>query len=254
MSGVSVLVASLLASTLSGSAFAEEAKPKIDTQTQSFAVKLNATRVIYDPASNGSTITISNPQDYPILVQSKVVAEDKSKPAPFVVTPPLFRLDAQQQSRLRIVRTGGEVIQDRETLQWLCVSGIPPKNDDAWAKDKDGKSQAPATTTTLNVQVSVSNCIKLFMRPSSIKGQSSDVASSLVWASKAGQLNVNNPTPFYMNLNMVSVGDVKLTKVEYVPPFSSINLPLPKGASGEVQWKVVNDYGGESSLYKASLK
>lgn len=41
-----------------------------------------------------------------MLVQSEVLAENQKDPAPFVVTPPLFRLDALQSSRLRIVRTG----------------------------------------------------------------------------------------------------------------------------------------------------
>ncbi|NPE97657.1 Dr fimbrial biogenesis chaperone DraB, partial [Escherichia coli] len=69
-------------------------------------------------------------QDYPMLVQSEVLSEDQKSPAPFVVTPPLFRLDGQQSSRLRIVRTGGEFPSDRESLQWICVKGIPPKEDD----------------------------------------------------------------------------------------------------------------------------
>ncbi|MEF9898154.1 MAG: fimbria/pilus periplasmic chaperone [Pseudomonas sp.] len=104
------------------------------TRQQPFSVKIGASRIIYGLASGGATLSVSNPQDYPILVQSVVLGEDTKSKAPFVVTPPLFRLEGQQQSRLRIVRTGGDFANDRESLQWLCVNGIPPKADEAWAK------------------------------------------------------------------------------------------------------------------------
>lgn len=63
--------------------------------------------MIYNLDSSGASLTVMNDLDYPMLVQSEVLAENQKDPAPFVVTPPLFRLDALQSSRLRIVRTGG---------------------------------------------------------------------------------------------------------------------------------------------------
>lgn len=89
--------------------------------------------MIYDPDSAGSSLEVTNPQDYPILVQPKLARGDKKTAANFMVTPPVFRLDGGQQSRLRIVRVGGEYPKDRESLDWLCVTGVPPKADDEWA-------------------------------------------------------------------------------------------------------------------------
>lgn len=60
----------------------------------------------------------------------------------FIITPPLFRLDALQSSRLRIVKTEGAFPIDRESLQWICVKAIPPKYEDKWAKEEvSGKNQ-----------------------------------------------------------------------------------------------------------------
>ncbi|MBI0676609.1 fimbria/pilus periplasmic chaperone [Citrobacter koseri] len=231
---------------------AEGQKQTVEKKEQPFAVKLGATRVIYSPDSGGATLTVSNPQDYPMLVKSQVIEEDKKTAAPFIVTPPLFRLDGQQQSRLRIINTGGGMPSDRETLQWLCVTGIPPKADDAWAQDGGGKSKPDHAT--LNVQISVSSCIKLLVRPSNIRGAPTDVASSLVWTREGGQMKVNNPTPFYMNLKSVSVGGKDVDKLEYIPPFSSKMFALPQGASGEISWQMVTDLGGVSKTYKAELQ
>ncbi|WP_321572942.1 fimbria/pilus periplasmic chaperone, partial [Hafnia paralvei] len=68
-----------------------------DVTTQPFTVKIGASRVIYGLTSSGESIGVSNLQDYPMLIQSTVLGEDKKTKAPFVVTPPLFRLDGQQQ-------------------------------------------------------------------------------------------------------------------------------------------------------------
>ncbi|MBH2766576.1 fimbria/pilus periplasmic chaperone [Serratia marcescens] len=228
-------------------------KTPVKTNTKSFAVKLGATRVIYDPDGKGATLAISNPQDYPMLVQSTVKGEDTTSPAPFVVTPPLFRLDGKQQNRLRIVRTGGVMPADRETLEWLCVKGIPPKSDDAWANDASGKSQAPkANAMSLDVQLSISNCIKLLVRPSAVKGTVTDVGDKLTWRIANGLLTVKNPTPFYMNFASLQLGRTPIPNAEYVAPFGSKSYPLPKnGAAGQVQWKLITDYGGETKAYQS---
>ncbi|EDS3841758.1 fimbria/pilus periplasmic chaperone [Citrobacter portucalensis] len=248
-----LLLATLCASGLFPLQGVAAEEQKIERSSQEFGVKLSATRVIYAPDSVGQTLSISSPQDYPMLVQSRVFAEDMKSKAPFVVTPPLFRLDGQQQTNLRIVRTGGDFAKDRESLQWLCVKGIPPKADDLWAKDKEGKSTVNKTIS-LNLQVSVDNCIKLFVRPESIKGHPDDVASSLSWFRQGTRLKAVNDTPFYMNLSSLKVGGVDIPDVHYISPFSSYTFSLPKSVSGKVSWTIVTDYGGVSNVYQADVK
>ncbi len=252
VSAFPILSPVVIACFFPSAAFATE--QKIQTTSQPFAVKLGATRVIYDLDSDGATLAVNNPQDYPMLVQSKVVAEDKQSAAPFIITPPLFRLEGQQQSQLRIVRIGGEFARDRESLQWLCVKGVPPKKDDAWMQGKNDAKSLPPKTASLNAQVSVSSCIKLLLRPAGITGNPGEMASSLTWQRQGEKLLVNNPTAFYMNLGSVKVGGSQINMVDYVPPFASRSFELPKGASGLVQWQIINDYGGQSMAYKAELK
>lgn len=230
-----------------------QAEQKPDVVTQTFAVKLGATRIIYNPDSAGATLPVINVQDYPILVQSRVVMDDRKTPAPFVVTPPLFRLDGGQQNQLRIVRTGGTFAQDRETLNWLCVTGIPPKADDLWGQTQDGKA-LPPKNVTLQFQVRVNNCVRLLVRPSAIRGTPDDVASSVTWSREGGRLKATNPTPFYMNLASLSVGGKEIRGAEAIPPLGTQTYALPAGASGDVTWKVITDFGGEGRAERASLK
>lgn len=222
-----------------------------DVSSKIFSLHLGATRVVYNPDSSGEKLTVINDHDYPILVQSEVLAEDQKSRAPFVVTPPLFRLDALQSSRLRIVRTGGSFPADRESLQWVCVKGIPPKEGDKWAEEAN-KSKS-ADKVSLQVELSVSSCIKLFVRPSSVKGGPEDVAGNVTWQKAGNKLKGNNPTPFFINLSELKMGGKEVNERHYIAPFSSYEYSLPAGATGKVQWQVITDYGGKSKQFESEL-
>ncbi|MDJ6959609.1 pili assembly chaperone SafB [Salmonella enterica] len=217
----------------------------LNSTAKLFSVKLGATRVIYHSGTAGATLSVSNPQNYPILVQSSVKAEDKKSPASFMVMPPLFRLEANQQSQLRIVRTGGDMPTDRETLQWVCVKAVPPQND---------ISDTQAKGATLDLNLSINACEKLIFRPDAVKGTPEDVAGNLRWVETGNKLKVENPTPFYMNLASVTVGGKPITELEYIPPFADKTLNMPGSAHGDIEWKVITDFGGESHLFRYAFK
>ncbi|EPT7718394.1 fimbria/pilus periplasmic chaperone [Escherichia coli] len=225
---------------------ATKTEPGEDVIQKVFTLHLGATRVIYNPDLSGETLTVINDQNYPMLVQSDVLAEDQKTLAPFVVTPPLFRLDGLQSSRLRIVRTGGKFPSDRESLQWICVKGIPPKEDSRWA---DGQSK-----TSLLAQLSVSSCIKLFVRPSVVKGRPEDLAGNVKWQKVGDKLKGINPTPFYINFSELKVGEKNVGEHHYIEPFSSYEYPFPPVKDTKVKWRVVTDYGGKSRLFEVELK
>ncbi len=74
------------------------------------AVTVGATRLIYDGKQNEANLTVSNREDdSPYLVQSWVsgygAANDASLDS-FIVTPPLFRLDANKDDALPIYPAG----------------------------------------------------------------------------------------------------------------------------------------------------
>nr|WP_244662850.1 fimbria/pilus periplasmic chaperone [Vibrio cholerae] len=212
---------------------------------------MGASRIIYTPGSKGQIIAVVNEQNYPMLVQTQVTADDQNANMPsgrFSAVPPLFRLDANQRAKVRIFQTGGEFPEDRESLYWLCVKGIPPSGDDSWADN-----QAPESPT-LMVQTLLTNCIKLLVRPKALAGQNALImAERLNWRIDSQGLTATNPTPFYINLSTLTVGGKAVEQVRHIAPFTSHTFALPAEVSGEVQWRAVSDLGGEGPLLRAPL-
>ncbi|WP_076362376.1 fimbria/pilus periplasmic chaperone [Aeromonas hydrophila] len=212
---------------------------------------LGASRVIYTPGSKGQIVPVLNEQDYPMLVQTRVTVDEDSEDAPsgrFSAVPPLFRLDSQQRAKVRIVHTGGEFPEDRESLYWVCIKGVPPSGEDSWAN-----GQAP-DRATLMVQTIINNCIKLLVRPKALAGKDAlAMAERLSWRLDKQGLTATNSTPFYINLSALTVGGKTVEQVGHIAPFASHTFALPAGAKGELQWRAINDLGGEGPLLRAPL-
>ncbi|MGK3116289.1 fimbria/pilus periplasmic chaperone [Candidatus Pantoea formicae] len=224
----------------------------ISTELQNFSVKTGATRLIYSAGTSGATLTVMNPQSYPMLVQSEVVGEDGKSKAPFIVTPPLFRLDGHQQSRIKVVATSNHDMDTKESLYWLCLTGIPPEPDSEWA-DAEFKKKNAGHTATLLTQLRIKTCLKLLMRPSSLKGTPDDFASSLTWKKNGKVLTVNNPTPFFINLKSVRLGTENIASLNYIPPMGTLQLDASPEARGPVHWRLITDYGGDSREFISDL-
>src|SRR5262245_34692037 len=95
-------------------------------------VSVNGTRVVYPAAKREVTLSLRNPGEAPSLVQAWLDTGNQfSKPGdskvPFVLTPPLFRLDPGKVQSIRLVYTHDPLPEDRETVFWLNVLDIPPR-------------------------------------------------------------------------------------------------------------------------------
>ena len=83
-------------------------------------IVITGTRVIYPNDKEFVSVQLSNVGDKDALVQSWVdtkdmTADPTTTKAPFIVTPPLFRLDPEQTNTLRIQYTGAPLPTDRDT-------------------------------------------------------------------------------------------------------------------------------------------
>jgi P pilus assembly protein, chaperone PapD len=205
----------------------------------SAGVVVGGTRLIYDGGKKESSLSVSNLDKAPYLIQSWVEPHNGSAaPAPFIVTPPLFRLDGGQDNVLRVVRAGGKLPADKESLYWMNIKSIPSVTSE--------KNQN-------TLQIAVKTRIKLIFRPESLKGTPEEQAEKLVWQRRGFNLQVMNPTPFYMNFHQVKVGELELKGVTYVAPMSTASFPLPTGSGENVIWKIISDYGGVGKKHSRSL-
>ncbi|MFI8417427.1 molecular chaperone [Serratia sp. NPDC078593] len=201
-------------------------------------VVVGGTRLVYDGGKKESSLTISNPDKTPYLIQSWVDTQDgdKSK-APFIITPPLFRLDGGQNNILRVVRAGGNLPTDQESLYWMNIKSIPS------AEKKDN-----------TLQIAVKTRIKLIYRPRGLPGNVTESGKMVKWQRSGNTLQVTNPSPYYLTFFNVKVNGTAVKNATMVAPKSSASFPLSAGVSGgTLSWQIINDYGGTSPIFNANL-
>lgn len=204
------------------------------------AVVIGGTRVIYNGDKKEASVSISNPGKNDVyLVQSWIENNDNNNDkVPFIVTPPLFRMEPNEENILRIVRAGGTFPEDRESLFWLNVKSIP-------AMDTEKMENV--------LQVVVKSRIKLFYRPGKLPGLPIEAYKKLTFTRSEGKLQINNPTPYYITLFSLKVGSHEIKEADMVPPKGSVSYALPSGATGSVSWQTINDYGGISKVENRQL-
>lgn len=192
-------------------------------------VVIGGTRVIYEGNKKEASINVSNQDSIPYLIQSWIESPDNhSEKPPFIITPPLYRLNQGQKNVERIVMTG-ELPQDKESLYWLNIKAIP--------------SSDPKDNT---LQIAVKTRIKLIYRPAALHDSLPEaLTNQLSWHCQGNQLVVSNPTPVVMNFNEITVGGKSIANVSYVLPGDKNHFESKECAKGhEVIFKIINDYGG----------
>ena len=202
-------------------------------------VVINTTRIIYPGEAREVTATIDNPGKQPALVQTWIDSGDANASpekiqVPFVLLPPMFRLDPGQQQNLRITFTHSQALpQDRESIFWLNMLDIPPK---------------PRGEMKNYLQFSIRSRFKLFYRPTGLKADPAEAAETLKWRLMDGgkTLQVQNPGPYHVTVTKLTLGG-QSQEGKMVLPFGTENLPLTKSTSAptEVAFSIVDDYGAQ---------
>ncbi len=163
-------------------------------------VVVDRTRVIYPVAQGEVTVGLQNDGedgDGPFLVQAWVdegtteVSAETSQ-APFVILPPVQRIDAGARGSLRIRGLPARLPTDRETVFWLHVLAIP------------GMPPAGAAQDDV-LQLAVATRLKLFWRPGDLDGRADAAPGKLRWkyrpsADEKCMVQVENPTPYHVTL------------------------------------------------------
>lgn len=230
--------------------FSQTVCPKVLADDGGFS--LGATRVIYLSSKSNAVISVYNTsRNTPLLIQSWVSNENNEAKAPFVITPPLYRQD-NGNNVLRIIHTGGPLPADRESLFFINVKAI-------------AASPAPfrVDTTTDNIvgskiNIAFVNQIKLFYRPQALQSTAASAYQELTFLKRNNQLIVKNPTPFYITLKLLNLGNnnllIKNDKKSILAPFSQgiflINFPT---TSHQVTYRAINDFGGMTPMVNKNL-
>lgn len=203
------------------------------------SITVGGTRLIYNASENEASLPVSNTQDgVPYLIQSWVeLSENSEGQVPFIVTPPLFRLDAGHENTLRIIYTGEKKLpENRESVFWLNVKSIP-----SMTRSDENR-----------LLIAVKTRMKLFYRPALLASELAGEAwEKLKFEPRGEHLLIINPTPFYVSLYSLKVGDKSISQPPMISPFSSETVA---GSGKQVTWKAINDFGGVTTEKRQVLK
>jgi len=198
------------------------------------AISLSGTRLVFDEGRKEESVIVRNDGE-DIVVQSWVESEQGAD-LPFAITPPLVRVAAKQQQLLRVLFSGSNLPSDRESIFWLNVQEIP---------------QSAGEENTL--QLAVRQRIKVFYRPKGLPGTAFAAPEQLEWrllnTSGGQQLQIKNPTPYYITLiDLVLYGakENKVAEARMLTPGEVMTIPVNNVASSKrrLQFGSINDYGG----------
>ncbi|HDV6323254.1 TPA: fimbria/pilus periplasmic chaperone [Burkholderia multivorans] len=213
------------------------------------SVVIGGTRVIYPEKDREVTVRLTNEGEKPALVQAWIdsgnpnaLPDDTS--APFILTPPLFRIDPAQGQSLRVLYTKDTLAQDKESLFWLNVLEVPPE-------------VAPDEAQPNSLQLAFRTRIKLFFRPAALQDSAAEAPSKVTW--KLARLDggrygveAHNPTPYHVTFSRVALktgGTVRTNSLGgMVAPGGTATFDidgltaLPAGPA-EVDYTYLDDYG-----------
>ncbi|PVZ87881.1 molecular chaperone [Serratia sp. S1B] len=227
-------------------------------------ITLQSTRVIY-PANEtkGITFAVTNDTQAVYLVQSRVEAwptslaepvdasSEVKAVSPFIVLPPLTRLESRDTLTLRIRLIEKTLPTDRESVFAFQVKAIPNQSE-------HGKQAESHSTGQARIILAIQNTLKLFYRPEGLPPYDvNQVAQALQFQRQGTQLVVTNPTAFYATFDELSVAGKPITAealFSMVPPLGQQAYPLPNAvSSGEVRWRLLDDYGVKTESVTRTL-
>lgn len=204
-------------------------------------IQVGRTRLIYDASKKEISLPLmNNDKELPWLIQSWTDTGDGKTKGPFIVTPPLFRLDPQKEQSLRIAWDGTAQPVDRESLFYMNVRTIP-----ATAKEDADKNVLRLIYKTR---------LKLFWRPKNLSGTPNESCKNLQFLRKNDRLTVKNDGNYFTVFDSLKVGNTAIRQADLVAPKSSVELPMAgNGVGSQVSWRCITDYGNATDLFTNKL-
>lgn len=213
-------------------------------------VTIDGTRVIFPSNAKSVSVQLRNGLSTPALVQTWIDNGDINQiphadKIPFVLTPPLSRVEPNKGQIIRIIPTGSPSLpQDHESLFWFNMLDIPPDN-----LEYSGKN-----ILTFNVRTR----IKLFYRPANLKMQLNKAYSSIKvnYNRVSKEITLDNPTPYFITITQMDFDskaqnqNASYNQAVMLNPYSQQALTnftvdfLPEKFS----YQIVNDLGGNQSF------
>lgn len=206
-------------------------------------IVINGTRVIYPSKNKDVIVQLVNNGDDPALVQAWIDNGDiNSTPetanVPFLLSPPVVKVDGKNGQQLRIQKIGEALPRDRESLFYLNVLDIPP---------------TPGDLHGVNVlQLAIKSRIKLFYRPSELTNSTDIITNSIELQATDSGFKVYNKSPYFFTLASINQDGKKNLLVDsvMVAPFSNLVAATKVRVNGNIPYNLlyIDDLGAYKNI------
>lgn len=205
-------------------------------------------RYVYpEQNSNGISVTLTNNTKIPYLLESWVSSADnitllpvsdiRNDNTPFIILPPLTKLEPQTTFSWRVRRTGDSVNgkkipEDRESLFWIGMKAIPAENK----MEESG----------FVLKISPEFYFKLLYRPKAIENiELKDIEDKIIFTRTETELLVKNLSPLFITFDELMVGKINLNDDNNpitLQPFSIKSLAIPKEQIKDIiTWRISDE-------------
>ncbi|WP_272663263.1 MULTISPECIES: fimbria/pilus periplasmic chaperone [unclassified Providencia] len=180
------------------------------------ALSVDQSRYIFEGDKDAVSIVVENasPKTYGGQTWIENIKETDTRPT-FVVTPPFFKVPGNGKQVLRVIKALDEMPEDKESIYWVSLQEIPPKNPDG------GLSLALRTK------------VKLLYRPANLMDGRKNAETGLSLQEKNGQTQLVNTTPYIFAIadvlgekdTPVSLSEKQHEILAMFTPGESVTLP-----------------------------
>ncbi|WP_245208656.1 fimbrial biogenesis chaperone [Serratia fonticola] len=226
------------------------------SQAEGGGLSLSQTRVVFEGMAKSAKVTLNNQSDRVYLINSRVLptsdaTRQVTETMPFMVTPPLFRLEKESRNTVLIAKNDtSKLPTDRESVFYLSFLAIP-----AVSHPREVNTEADEGMTTTQVSLGIRTVIKLFYRPSGLAMPATAAPEKLTFAQQGTQLTVKNPTPYYVTLAQLTLDGRAVNVREQgamIAPFSEEIFAVNGAIANQIHWSVITEFGGVSELFRWS--
>ncbi len=202
-------------------------------------VNVEGTRVIIHQGELSASLTLSNSEKQPTMVQiwsdngDPLTPPDKTT-TPLIAVPPVFSMKPGEVRVVQLMLTStGTLSKEKESLFWLNIYQIPPNT--------------AAVSGVRQVVLPLRLRMKVFIRPEGVddpvEQDGSKLRFNLQPTQNGERMLVTNPTRWHMNLTNMSFMKSGLGGV-MVAPESSVSIPVESGkGTRPLKYELINDLG-----------
>ncbi|MBS9435313.1 fimbrial biogenesis chaperone [Photorhabdus hainanensis] len=214
------------------------------TLTAHANIVINTTRVIYPSGNKEVSVQLLNAGDQPSLVQSWIDDGDpnstpETAKVPFLLTPPVVKIDGNNGQQLRIKHINSNLPTDRESLFYLNVLDIPPVAENIGDKNV--------------MQIAIRTRIKFFYRPNKLSILPKQLQQHIVLKREGSQLKLENSSPYFVNIVGLKSSDTQpnlLNEGTIIKPFSSHSFSTNEKVKvgDKLTLAIIDDFGAINKL------